>query len=135
MVTAKTADGQILTVHKSDERLTDGTLVGNTKGLQYFNDGIRSYRLDPRISETKHLTSGRLWSASGRKWFNDGESSFFLNPTEAKGLLPGRLALKNAHLRGRQYFNDGAKTYRLHPDDARISSLVSGQLRKDRPRK
>lgn len=91
MVTVKTAFGKILKVSKMDPRFISGELVGNTKGLRYFNDGVRTYRLRNDQQPEGHWLHGRAWSASGRRWYNDGAKSFYIAPEEAVGLIEGRI--------------------------------------------
>jgi hypothetical protein len=128
LATVKTPTGKILKVSRSDPRFISGELVGNTKGLRYFNDGTRTYRLRADQQPQPTWKPGRAWSASGRKWYNDGTQSFYLKSEEAEGLHPGRLALANTHLKGRGYFNDGVTTFRLHRDDPKVQHLQAGRL-------
>lgn len=133
MITVKTTSGKILKVSKDDPRFATGELVGNTKGLRYFNDGERTYRLRADQVPEQHWKPGRAWSPKGQAWYNDGTKSFFILERDAAGLQPGRLALANIHLKGRGYFNDGTRTFRLHQDDPRVKDLFPGRIGVRRP--
>ena len=46
---------------------------GNTKGLKYYNDGVKSYRLKPNDERCKTLIPDRLiWFHKDSVWWNNG---------------------------------------------------------------
>lgn len=65
-----------------------GKISWNSKGLLYFNDGVRTYRLKPLDPRCENLNPGRLLSDSSTqrtlKWYNDGKINYWLPKEDAR---------------------------------------------------
>lgn len=79
---------------KRKEQFDNGEVTWNSKGLLYYNDGVRTYRLTHDDPRRNTLSPGRVESDSATSrgsthWFKDGQE-VMAKECPGEGWLPGR---------------------------------------------